>query len=100
MLIEQPIAVLKGSPNRDDANAYIRFVKGASAQTLFAQYGFRPVDRKVAARFADRFPARPGIFRVDDRFIGGWRNADRVWFDPNDGRMARIERAIGGPTSG
>ncbi len=100
MLIELPIAVLNGSPNRDVANAFIRFVKADTAQTLFAQYGFRPVDRKVAARYADKFPSRPGIFKVDDMYIGGWRNADKVWFNPSNGRMTKIEQAVGGPTSG
>jgi sulfate/thiosulfate transport system substrate-binding protein len=100
MLIELPIAVLKKSSNKDVANAFIRFVKGARAQDLFAQFGFRPVDAKVAKRYADKFPSRPGIFKVDDRIIGGWRHADDVWFDPNKGRMVTIERAIGGPTTG
>ena len=27
-----------------------------------------------------KFPARPGIFKIDDKFVGGWRNADKVWF--------------------
>src|SRR5579884_1860311 len=100
MLIELPIAVLKSSPNKDVANEFVRFVKGATAQDLFAQYGFRPVDKKVAAKYTDKFPARPGIFKVDDKYIGGWRNADKVWFDPNHGRMAKIEQAVGGPSSG
>jgi sulfate transport system substrate-binding protein len=100
MLIELPIAVLKNSGNKDVANRFIRFVKSPTAQDLFGQYGFRPVDRKVAAKYADKFPARPGIFKVDDGYIGGWRNADKVWFDPNKGRMTQIEQAVGGPTSG
>jgi sulfate/thiosulfate transport system substrate-binding protein len=100
MLIELPIAVLKNSSNKDKANQFIRFVKSAPAQDLFAQYGFRPVDKKVAAKYADKYPSRPGIFKVDDKIIGGWRNADKVWFDPNKGRMAQIEREVGGPTSG
>jgi sulfate/thiosulfate-binding protein len=100
MLIELPIAVLKGSSNKDVANRFIRFVKGATAQNLFAQYGFRPVNKQVAAKYADKFPARPGIFKVDDKYVGGWRNADKVWFDPNKGRMVQIERAVGGPTTG
>jgi sulfate transport system substrate-binding protein len=100
MLIELPIAVLKNSSNKDKANQFIRFVKSAPAQDLFAQYGFRPVDKKIAAKYADKYPSRPGIFKVDDKIIGGWRNADKVWFDPNKGRMAQIEREVGGPTSG
>jgi sulfate/thiosulfate-binding protein len=100
MLIELPIAVLKSSSNKDVANRFIRFVKGATAQNLFAQYGFRPVNKQIAAKYADKFPARPGIFKVDDKYLGGWRNADKVWFDPNKGRMVQIERAVGGPTTG
>jgi sulfate transport system substrate-binding protein len=100
MLIELPIAVLKGSGNKDIANKFIRFVKGAAAQDLFAQYGFRPVDKKIAAKYANRFPSRPGIFKVDDKIIGGWRKADSVWFDPNKGRMVKIEQSVGGPSSG
>src|SRR3954454_25330690 len=100
MLIELPIAVLKNSPNKDLANKFIQFVKAPTAQALFAQFGFRPVNAKVAKKYADKFPSRPGIFKVDDKIIGGWRHADDLWFDPNKGRMVQIERAIGGPTSG
>jgi sulfate transport system substrate-binding protein len=100
MLIELPIAVLKNSSNKDVANNFIRFVKQPTAQALFAQYGFRPVNPKVAKNYADKFPSRPGIFKIDDKIIGGWRRADDVWFDPNKGRMVQIERAVGGPTSG
>jgi sulfate transport system substrate-binding protein len=100
MLIELPIAVLKGSANKEVANSFIRFVKSDTAQDLFGRYGFRPVSKKIAAKYADTFPSRPGIFRIDDRFFGGWRTADRVWFDPNKGRMVKIEQAVGGPTAG
>jgi sulfate/thiosulfate-binding protein len=100
MLIELPIAVLKNSSNKDVANKFIRFVKSPPAQDLFAQYGFRPVNPASAKKYADKFPARPGIFKIDDKQFGGWRNADKVWFDPNKGRMAKIERAVGGPTTG
>jgi sulfate transport system substrate-binding protein len=100
MLIELPIAVLKNSSNKDKANLFIRYVKSDPAQDLFAQYGFRPVDKKIAAKYADKYPSRPGISKIDDKYIGGWRNADKVWFDPNKGRMTQIERAVGGPTAG
>jgi sulfate/thiosulfate transport system substrate-binding protein len=100
MLIELPIAVTKSSSNKDKVNQFIQFVKGSAAQDLFAQYGFRPVDKKILAKYASKYPTRPGIFKVDDKIIGGWRNADKIWFDPNKGRMVAIERAIGGPSSG
>jgi sulfate/thiosulfate transport system substrate-binding protein len=100
MLIELPIAVLKSSSNKDAANQFIRYVKSAPSQDLFAQYGFRPVMKSVLAKYAKQYPARPGISRIDDKIFGGWRQADKVWFDPNKGRMVEIEKAVGGPTSG
>jgi sulfate transport system substrate-binding protein len=100
MLIELPIAVLKNSSNKDAANEFVRFVKSDTAQNLFGQYGFRPVNKKILAGLAEKFPSRPAIFKIDDRYIGGWRNADKIWFDPNKGRMAKIEQAVGGPSSG
>jgi sulfate transport system substrate-binding protein len=102
MLIQLPIAVLQNSSNKDLANKFIQYVKSAPAQEQFVQYGFRPVNPTVAKEPAavKEFPTRPGIFKIDAPYIGGWRQADKVWFDPNNGRMAKIERAVGGPTSG
>ncbi len=102
MLIQLPAAVTKNSSNKNTANAFIRFMKSVPAQELFAQYGFRPVNPQVAAEASVKkeFPVRPGIFKIDDKYIGGWRNADKVWFDPKSGRMVQIEQADGGPTSG
>jgi sulfate transport system substrate-binding protein len=96
MVIQLPIAVLKGSPNKDLAQKFIRFTKGTVAQDLFAQNGFRPVDPTIAKKYAPKYPVRPGMFTIDDKTIGGWRAADKRWFDPNSGLMARIERAVGG----
>jgi sulfate/thiosulfate-binding protein len=102
MLIQLPIAVLQASSNKDKANQFIQYVKSAPAQELFTQFGFRPVDPKVAKEPAvvKEYPARPGIFKIDDPIIGGWRAADKKWFDPNKGLMAKIEQGVGGPTSG
>jgi sulfate transport system substrate-binding protein len=96
MLIELPVAVIRKSSNKDVANALIRFMKSPPAQKLFVQFGFRPVNKAVK----DPYPSRPGMFKVDDKYIGGWRSADKTWFDPKNGRMVRIEQADGGPTSG
>ena len=102
MLIQLPIAVLKGSKNTDTANKFIRYVKSQPAQETLVQYGFRPVNPVVAKEAATlkKFPARPGIFKIDDKYIGGWRNADKVWFASGNGRMVKIEQAVGGPSAG
>jgi sulfate/thiosulfate transport system substrate-binding protein len=96
MLIQLPIAVLKSSPNKDLAQKFIRFTRSDTAQSLFAQNGFRPVNPAILKKYASKFPARPGIFTIDDKTIGGWRVADKRWFDPNHGLMAGIEKAVGG----
>lgn len=99
MLIEAPIAVIKTSENRERANGFVRFTKSPAAQRIWAEWGFRPVDKKVAQEFKAKFPARPTVFRISDRIFGGsWAAADKEWFDPNGSIMAEIEKAIGGPT--
>jgi len=99
MLIELPIAVLKSSSNKELANRFIRFTKGPVAQDLFGQYGWRPVNRTVAKKYTEKYPSRPGIFKIDDKIFGGWRTVDKKWFSQN-GIMVKIERGVGGPTSG
>ena len=94
MLIQLPIAVLQASPNTFPANKFIQYVKSVPAQELFVQYGFRPVNKTVAGERTTlkEFPARPGLFTVADKTIGGWRAADKKWFDPTNGIMTKIER--------
>ncbi|HEY3922711.1 MAG TPA: sulfate ABC transporter substrate-binding protein [Gaiellaceae bacterium] len=102
MLIQLPIAVMKASANKNAANQFIQYVKSVPAQQLFAQYGFRPVNKTVAKEpsVVKEFPARPGIYTIDDKTIGGWRAADKRWFNPSGGLMEKIEQGVGGPTSG
>lgn len=98
LLIEAPIAVIKTSENKDAATKFVRYAKTAEAQRIFAEYGFRPIDPKVAKEFAKRDPARPGIFKITEKYIGGWKTANAKWFDPSKGLMVEIEKQVGGPT--
>jgi sulfate/thiosulfate-binding protein len=100
MLIELPLVVMKKSQNKDKANQFIRFAKTESAQDLFGQYGWRPINPASARKFTSKYPARPGIFKVTDKYFGGWRAADKRWFDTRSGLMVRIEKQVGGPTGG
>ena len=90
LLIEAPIAVLKSSENRDAANKFIRFTKTAAAQRIFAQFGFRPLVPSVYDEFVKQYPRRPGIFKIDDKYLGGWRAVESKWFDPDKGVWAGI----------
>jgi len=101
MLIELPVALVKTSRNPDATNRFLQFLRSTTAQNLFVQYGFRPVNPAVAKSAAAQkeFPARPGIFKITEKAIGGWRAADKKWFAPG-ALMSQIEQSVGGPSSG
>ena len=98
LLIENPIAVLKESSNKEVANAFLRFLRTPAAQRVFAADGYRPLDKGVAAEFKAKFPSRPGLFTIEQRGLGGWGSVTKRFFDPRDGIMAAIERQVGGVT--
>jgi sulfate transport system substrate-binding protein len=98
ILIENPIAVLQGSENRDTANRFLRFLKSPAAQQVFADHGYRPVVKSVLEANRKKFPVRPGQFTIDQLGLGGWAKVQRTFFDPDAGIMAGIERQVGGAT--
>jgi sulfate transport system substrate-binding protein len=98
ILIENPIAVIKTSSNRNAANAFIRFLKTPAAQQMFADRGYRPILKSVLARNRRKFPVRPGQFTIDQLGLGGWTRVQNDFFDPDRGVMATIERKVGGAT--
>lgn len=93
ILIENPVAITNGK-NQATARAFLRFLYRPQAQTLFAQTGYRPVVKSVAAKF--KYPARPGLF--DITYLGGWTKVQKQFFDPKTGIMAKIEKQVGGGT--
>jgi sulfate/thiosulfate transport system substrate-binding protein len=97
MLIELPIAPIKTSSNLALAKQFITFTKTAPAQDLLAQYGYRPVLKSVARKYKAKFPTR-ALTTIDNPSFGGWRKADKRWFDPQKGLMVGIEKSVGGPT--
>ena len=95
LLIEAPIAVIKNSENKDVANRFIRFTKSAQAQRIFAQYGFRPTVPSVYREFIKQYPRRPGVFKITDKYLGGWNAIEKKWFDPDKGLWVGIARRAG-----
>jgi sulfate/thiosulfate transport system substrate-binding protein len=98
ILIENPIAVIKSSENRDKANQFIRFLKTPAAQQIFADHGYRPIAKSVLEANRKKFPVRPGQFTIDQLGLGGWTKVMKDFFDPDKGIMANIERQVGGVT--
>jgi sulfate transport system substrate-binding protein len=100
MLIELPMVALKNAPAA--AKAFITYAHAPKQQAIFAANGYRPVVKSVLERpnlasWAKKYNTGP-TFNIRDRLFGGWRKANRVWFDPSTGRMVGIERAVGGPS--
>jgi len=98
MLIELPMVALKDAPSA--AKAFITYAHAPKQQAIFAANGYRPVvksvlERQNLASWAKKYKTGP-TFNIRDRLFGGWLKANRVWFDPNTGRMVGIERAVGG----
>jgi sulfate/thiosulfate-binding protein len=100
MLIQLPMVALQKAPAA--AKAFISYAHAPKQQAIFAANGYRPVVRSVFNRpdlssWRKRYQTGP-TFNIRDRLFGGWLKANRVWFDPNRGRMVAIERAVGGPS--
>jgi sulfate transport system substrate-binding protein len=82
ILAEPPVTVIdkvidrKGT--RDVAEAYLTYLYSEQGQEIAARNFYRPTDSKVAAKYADRFPAIK-LFKIDDTF-GGWKNAHKLHF--------------------
>lgn len=101
MLIQLPMVATKGAPAA--AQAFIKYVHAPKQQKIFAANGYRPVIRSVLkspdlASWKKKYNTGP-TFNIKDKLFGGWIKANRVWFDLQHGKMLKIERAVGGPTS-
>src|SRR5919199_1227197 len=95
--IENPIAVVAKSRHRQQAEAFVRYALSPAAQQVFADWGYRPVDRSVFERNKAKFPTPKGLFTIRD--LGGWSKVNDEFFDPDTGAVAKIEQAAGVSTA-
>jgi sulfate transport system substrate-binding protein len=91
ILIENPAAVTSSSAHPAEAEAFLTFLHGQTAQKIFADNGYRPTAAEVAG--APEFPTPPGLFTIAD--LGGWTTVTAEFFDPKDSVMADVERGLG-----
>ncbi len=100
--IQLPMVPLKTAPAK--AKTFIAYAHSSPAQKLFVQAGYRPVLSSVLndpalAKWKARFNTHGHVFfSITGSYFGGWPKAAALWFSPS-GRMIKIERAVGGPTS-
>jgi len=82
ILAEPPVAVVEKNAERkktlEVAKAYLDYLYSPEAQALGAKYYYRPVDEKIAAQFANVFPAIKTVSIAD---FGGWQDAQKKHFD-------------------
>jgi sulfate/thiosulfate transport system substrate-binding protein len=100
MLIQLPMVATKSAPAA--AKAFIKYAHAPKQQKIFAVNGYRPVVRSVLkshdlAGWRKKYNTGP-TFNISDKLFGGWLKANKVWFDLDNGRMVKIEQAVGGPT--
>ena len=57
----------------------------------------RPINAKAAKKYRSKYPTR-ALVKISNPIFGGWRAAQKRWFDPNTGLMVGIEKSVGGPT--
>ena len=95
ILAEPPVSLVdknvdkKGT--RTVAEAYLKYLYTPEAQEIIAKNFYRPIDPKVAAKYANAFP-KLHLFTVGDYF-GGWQKAQKTHFEDN-GVFDQIEKAI------
>jgi sulfate/thiosulfate transport system substrate-binding protein len=92
ILIENPIAVTSNSSHKPQASAFVKFLYTTAAQKIYAENGYRPVVAAASKGF--NFPSRPQLFTI--KYVGGWANVEKKFFDPRTGVMAKIQAASGG----
>jgi sulfate transport system substrate-binding protein len=82
ILAEPPVAVVdkvvdkRGT--REVATAYLEYLYTPEGQEIAARNFYRPIDEKVAAKYARQFPAVK-LFTIDKLF-GGWTQAQKIHF--------------------
>ncbi|MRR56388.1 MAG: sulfate ABC transporter substrate-binding protein [Deltaproteobacteria bacterium] len=85
ILAEPPVTivdkVVKKHGTRAVAQAYLEYLYTPAGQELAAKNYYRPIDKKVAAKYAKVFP-KIKLITIDKAF-GGWQKAQKTHF--NDG---------------
>jgi sulfate transport system substrate-binding protein len=82
ILAEPPVAlvdkVVDRKGTRKLAEEYLKYLYSPEGQEIAAKHYYRPYDKKVAAKYAGRFP-KLRLLTIDDTF-GGWSKAQKTHF--------------------
>src|SRR5580765_1721492 len=82
ILAEPPVAVVDKTVDRRGtralAQAYLEYLYTPEGQEIAAKNFYRPIDPKVAEKYAKQFP-KTQLFTIDELF-GGWAKAQKTHF--------------------
>jgi sulfate transport system substrate-binding protein len=93
--IETPIAVTTEAPE-PQAEDFLKFLWSNEGQELWAENGYRPVNKKLVD--PKQFPEpEKGLFQIAK--FGGWSKVKEEFFDEENGSVAKIEEELGYPTT-
>jgi len=95
ILIENPIAVTTNATDPSAAKAFVAYLLSPAGQKVWGQQGYRPVLPAVAKQF--KFPQPNKLFTITS--LGGWTKVSKVFFDPDNGVITRIESGLGVSTA-
>jgi sulfate/thiosulfate transport system substrate-binding protein len=91
ILIQTPLAATTDAD--EAAQKFVDYEYTDEAQQLWADNGYRPVVKSVFEKNKDKFPVPPDLFTIDD--LGGWDKVSTEFFDPENGKVAEIEKNLG-----
>ena len=100
MLVDDAFASASGGnalQTLQQAQAFLNYQWSPAGQTIWAQQGYRPVEKSVASKFSSQFPTPPQLFTID--YLGGWSKVKDEFFAPSTGSITKIEEAAGVPTA-
>ena len=92
ILIENPVALTKSGLKHSEAKAFLKFLSSSKAQKLFADTGYRPVLKSVAASPKYRFKQPKSLFTINSKALGlrGWKSVQYRFFDHSSGIMVKV----------
>jgi sulfate transport system substrate-binding protein len=89
ILIEQPAAVTVDAPPA--ATDYLNFLWSDEGQTIWAEQGYRPVNKALLDE--QTFPTPTSLFTIEE--FGGWETVADDFFDEENGSVAKIQEELG-----
>ncbi len=95
LLIQNPIATTKDA--KPAAKKFVDYAISPEGQQFFADWGYRPVNPETLKKNKSKFPDPAKVTTIAK--LGGWSKLNDELFDPENGKIAKIEEDAGVSTA-